>query len=306
MTPGYNSLNDKTRAGFDAAQNAMGYKMVISDVKYTRTIASERKLEIELDITNQGVSPFYYDWPVAFSLLDPKTKTPVYADVFSGVSTMDFLPGEEWNVEEAKFAIEPVTHTISETFTVPENLANGKYLLSVTMIDPAEMVPAARFANTSGVQGGYTGLGYVGLSKKVLFTNYRSSNDCMNDATIRYYKNIGLFALASLGMTAVSEITDDISFSAFEAIPGENSLVIEVEENMRVLSVETVWNDLPSHEIFTSEDGSNWIPAGKVLAGRHETGRNMVDEANVGFVKIVFEEGLTEEILFYILNVYGE
>ncbi len=306
MTPGYNSLNDKTRTGFDAAQNAMGYKMVISDVKYTRNIATERELEIELDITNQGASPFYYDWPVSFSLLDPKTNNPVYSDVFSGVSTMDFLPGEEWDTANAEFAIAPVTHTISETFTIPESLANGKYLLAVTMLDPAGMVPAARFANTSSIQGGYTGLGYVGIAKKVLFTNYRGSNDYMNDSTLCYYQNIGLFASATLGITSISEITDGVSSSAYVATTGENSLVIELEENTKVLSVETVWENLPEYEIFTSEDGITWKPAGRVLAGRNETGRNIVNEEDVGFVKIVFVEGLTEDIRLYTVNVYGE
>ncbi|NLK17226.1 MAG: DUF4832 domain-containing protein [Clostridiales bacterium] len=292
MTPSYTSLRDSAKIGFDVVQSFMGYRMVIGDVKYTKNVTNNA-LNVELDITNKGCSPFYYDWNIALSLLDTKTKQPVYTQVFDNISTMDIMPGEDWDIQQAKFTVPPQTHTLSQTFNIPESIKKGKYILAVTMLDPAGMVPAARFANNTQVKGGYTALGYVGVNKKIWFPeynhflNFSEKNDYANDISIRYYKNLAMF-----------ETFDIVTES------GISSAYIEFDKPYKVMSAETVWNNMPDYELWVSADGENWQKGGNLITAKNNTGRNIISKSNVKYVKLSFEENSTAILKTF--NIYGE
>ena len=82
---------------------------------------------------------------MALSLLDTKTKQPVYTQVFDNVSAMDIMPGEDWDIQQAKFMFRlKLIHC--RKLLIFLKAKKGKYILAVTMLDPAGMVPA-RFAN---------------------------------------------------------------------------------------------------------------------------------------------------------------
>ena len=128
-------------------QKALGYRFVITSAMYPMTVQPGGKLPVSLTVVNTGSAPFYYKWPVQVSLMD-ENRDIVYSD-FIHVDIRNWTPGR--------------TYKIFDTFTVPENLAQGEYIIALAILDPAGFVPSLRFANMNYYYGGYTPLGKIGI-----------------------------------------------------------------------------------------------------------------------------------------------
>jgi len=163
----YNGSDPAVRAGADRLQKAFGYRFVIEEVRYPARVSPGGSMAISFGVSNTGSSPFYYQWPVEVSLLDPATRKPVWQATFDGLDTRKWLPGTQWNDEERRYDTPPAVNRVEGTFDLPADLSAGEYVLALAVLDPAGNLPAARFATTHYYKGGRHPIGRVGMDADI-------------------------------------------------------------------------------------------------------------------------------------------
>lgn len=169
-------------------QKIMGYRFIITDFQYPVRIDNDKPFDISFSVINTGSSPFYYDWPVELSLINPETKDVVWKQVLSTPKISQWLPGDKWNAAKNAYSIPPEKHEISEKISIPKNIPSGKYAIAVSVLDPAGMLPSLRFAVFNYWTGGRHPMGYVGVSEDI--NEYEISmskfDDLQLDKTLKY------------------------------------------------------------------------------------------------------------------------
>lgn len=175
----------------ESLQKAMGYRYLVSDFSYPTKIVANTPFNVSFKVTNTGSSPFYYNWPVEISLLDKVTHEKVWSKVLTGVNISEWMPGDNWNMKTNKYTTPPIANSVSQQITLDQNLPDGEYIIAVSVLDPAGMLPSLRFAVNNYFQGGRHPMGYVGVNKEI--TTYEISKneftDMKNDKTLRYKLN---------------------------------------------------------------------------------------------------------------------
>ena len=140
---------------------------------------------MSFDVTNTGSSPFYYPWPVQVALLDPNTHAPVWTSVLEEVDIRSWLPGDNYEVEVGHYTDAPETNLVSARLNV-EGVPQGEYIVGLTILDPAGMLPSVRFANVEAFQGGYTILGSVGVGCDAAPLGEQDWFDLRDERTLHY------------------------------------------------------------------------------------------------------------------------
>nr|WP_121269635.1 DUF4832 domain-containing protein [Pedobacter schmidteae] len=192
-----NHLGGITWANFDdpvfkknaeILQRSMGYRYVLSEFNYPQNIQKDKPFKIAFKLTNEGSSPFYYNWPVEISLLDAKTKEKVWSKQLNKVNIADWMPGENWSVAEQRYLVKPPLYNIEAELTMDKSIPKGKYIIAISVLDPAGLKPSLRFSNKNYFNGGRHPMGYIGLSEKVkTFTLDASEfNDIQADTSLKY------------------------------------------------------------------------------------------------------------------------
>ncbi len=177
----YDQNNAAAVKGAEEIQKVFGYRFILNEVRF----ALEDSLKLEFDVTNTGSAPFYYNWPVEVSLLDVKTHQPVWKSVFGKADIRDWKPGEKWTDPDwtkvggwseflpdsnwiatgnCKWEKPPQKNTVKENFKV--DIAEGTYILSLAILDPAGNIPGVRFATVNYINGGRHPVGLVDFGKK--------------------------------------------------------------------------------------------------------------------------------------------
>ena len=81
------------------AHAALGYDLAVTQ---TRTIVTDGKTQVSIRLTNRGVAPFYYNWPLEFSLINPQESTPestkTVATTQTDANLPSLLPGQTTEV----------------------------------------------------------------------------------------------------------------------------------------------------------------------------------------------------------------
>ena len=163
----YDQKNLKVRNGAQEVQKAFGYRFILGKVCYPAKISSSRAFEVSFVVRNAGSAPFYYKWPVEISLLDPKTRIPVWKDTFKNIDIRQWLPGDKWNKATKSYDLKPKDYQVEGTFQLPQTVESGEYIIALAILDPAGMVPSVRFAIENYFEGGRHPIGLVGVRKKV-------------------------------------------------------------------------------------------------------------------------------------------
>ncbi|MFA7018497.1 MAG: DUF4832 domain-containing protein [Sphaerochaetaceae bacterium] len=151
-------------------QNALGYTFMVEQSDLPAQIW-QGNLSLSIKIVNKGATPLYYDWPLQVALLDPDTRRPVWSAIWPGIDIRTWLPEDTQSLE----------HTF-RTYDIPD----GQYIVAITILDPAGMVPAVRFANANYFSGGYTPLGIVGVGEKPLRFELTGFDDLASDCSLYY------------------------------------------------------------------------------------------------------------------------
>ena len=179
----YDASDPVAQAGAEELQRTMGYRFILERVRFTPTIR-DGQLFVELTVRNEGSAPFYYNWPLQVSLLNPETREPVWSAQFGDVDIRTWLGGEGWPEPDwvprpnhwAQFAAPdhwaegPLSyetpapaHLAQDSFRV--NLPDGQYILALAILDPASQAPSLRFATTWYFNGGYHPVGLIAMGE---------------------------------------------------------------------------------------------------------------------------------------------
>lgn len=184
----YDQKDPKVRAGAQKVQKALGYRFILDKVCYSAEISSNKAFSVSFAVRNVGSAPFYYNWPVEVSLLDPKTRIPVWRDTSKDLDIRQWLPGDRWNRTTKSYELRPKSYKVDGTFRVPQTVGSGEYVLALAILDPAGMLPSARFAIENYFEGGRHPIGLVGVGKTVRepVLDPASFDDPAEDRTLQY------------------------------------------------------------------------------------------------------------------------
>lgn len=178
--------NDKSvRAGAELVQKAMGYRFVISEVTYPKRIDTDTPFTVSIKVKNTGSSPFYYNWPVEVSLLDPNTKQPVWKKQCVDIDIRDWMPGDQWDDSTDSYAIPAETYTVNQTFLLSD-ISSGEYILALAILDPAGNRPCVRFAINNYYNGGRHPIGKVGINHTIDSFSISGFDDIQSDTSLSY------------------------------------------------------------------------------------------------------------------------
>lgn len=178
----YDRSNEEARAGADLVQQAFGYRYILEKVAFSPSI-TDGTLRVVLHVKNEGSAPFYYDWPVEVSLLNPDDRRVTWKQTFAGANIRDWLPGEGWAAPEwvqtsgwrkytpdpnwidgtPGWTTPPKTYTASGDFK--PSIPTGRYILALAVLDPAGNLPSLRFATSQYFKGGRHPVGIVAVNQ---------------------------------------------------------------------------------------------------------------------------------------------
>jgi hypothetical protein len=153
-------------------QDALGYRFEIKEALYSPRVEPGGRLVLRLRIRNTGASPFYYPWPLQVELLTDDTHRPAWKSLWEGLDLRQWLPDSEVQ--------------IGRSFPLPSDLPAGRYILALAILDPAGMVPSARFAVVNYYNGGRTPLGPVGVSVSPGTEELADFDDLQADRSLYY------------------------------------------------------------------------------------------------------------------------
>ena len=165
----YDKTNPALSINAAKLQKALGYRFVVQNAVYSKSVQQGGKLSLEFTVKNNGSAPFYYKWPVEVSLLD-NHKIPVWKGTVN-TDIRAWLPGNSvW--------------TASGEWTVPATVAAGTYTLAIAALDPAGNTPALRFANKNYYRGGRMPLGKIGIGQQPDTSDLGAFDSLYSDRTL--------------------------------------------------------------------------------------------------------------------------
>lgn len=183
----YDQGNETVSAGAELVQKALGYRFVLPEVTYPKRIDADTALTVSFKVKNTGSSPLYYNWPVEVSLLDAKTKQPVWKSCYTDLDIRNWMPGDKWDDEKDAYAVPPELYTVSQSFVV-SGVPSGEYIMSLAILDPAGGRPSVRFAIKNYFNGGRHPLGRVGVNQEIDSFTVSEFDDVQSDESLSYDK----------------------------------------------------------------------------------------------------------------------
>ena len=174
----YDRTNIEAQAGADLIQQAFGYRYILEKVSFNPQLV-DGNLQVSLQVRNTGSAPFYYDWPLEASLLNPADGSVVWKGKFSGVDIREWLPGEGWTAPEWEknkphpnwvsqgtpgWTKPPKSYVASGSFK--SDVPTGRYILALAVLDPAGDLPSLRFATSQYLNGGRHPVGMVTVNQR--------------------------------------------------------------------------------------------------------------------------------------------
>lgn len=181
----YNPDDPEVAAGAELMQKALGYRFVITEVHYPEQIHTDSLFSVSLKVRNTGSSPFYYDWPVEISLLDPHTRKTVWKQRCTDIDIRNWLPGDQWDESNNGYAIPAKTFIENQSLLFSGDFS-GEYILAIAVLDPAGNLPAVRFAIRNYFNGGRHPIGIIGVNKAPEAHIISGFDDIQSDTTLMY------------------------------------------------------------------------------------------------------------------------
>ncbi|MGC9343012.1 MAG: DUF4832 domain-containing protein [Bacteroidales bacterium] len=181
----YDHSDEKVREGAEMLQKVMGYRFVITEVTFPKSLNTGSGFPVFFKVKNTGSSPFYYNWPVEVSLLDPETKQPVWKEQYSNVDIRTWMPGEEWDSDTDSYNVPAKEYTVAQKFDVPD-IPPGEYILALSILDPAGNRPGVRFAIRNYFKGGRHPVGRIGINQSIDSHEISGFDDIYIDRSLSY------------------------------------------------------------------------------------------------------------------------
>ena len=181
----------EVRAGAEEVQKAFGYRFVINSFSFDRRADPDGSLGIAFSVINTGSAPFYEDWPLEFSLLDPDTGDLVWRTLLDGVDIRQWLPGDDWDKDNNVYLEPPLVNEVEVNVTLPgvSRLPAGEYIAALAVVDPIGQKPSLRFAINNYLNGGRHPLGRVGIGLDIAGNHFLDNaffDNSMQDDRLPY------------------------------------------------------------------------------------------------------------------------
>ena len=122
--------NGSLQSGLDQALSIIGYRIYIDHVQMPSVIRLGNKLDIQFVFSNDGIAPFYSNWPSRIFIFDQNGN--VIETYPIDLELPEILPGV-FHYAEANIPI--------------NNLENGSYGIGLAILDPLTNQPSVKFAN---------------------------------------------------------------------------------------------------------------------------------------------------------------
>jgi hypothetical protein len=187
----YNQDDPTVRAGAEEVQKAFGYRFVIPHFCWGQRAEPDGSLHLLFSVINTGSAPFYEDWPLEFSLLDPDTGDLVWKTLLEGVDIRQWLPGDNWDEGNDVYLDPPLANEVDVNVTLPgfSRLPEGEYIAALAIVDPIGQKPSLRFAVNNYLNGGRHPLGRVGIGLDTAGNHFLDNtffDDPMQDEQLSY------------------------------------------------------------------------------------------------------------------------
>jgi hypothetical protein len=187
----YNQDDPTVRAGAEEVQKAFGYRFVIPHFCWGQRAEPDGSLHLLFSVINTGSAPFYEDWPLEFSLLDPDTGDLVWKTLLEGVDIRQWLPGDNWDEGNDVYLDPPLANEVDVNVTLPgfSRLPEGEYIAALAIVDPIGQKPSLRFAVNNYLNGGRHPLGRVGIGLDTEGNHFLDNtffDDPMQDEQLSY------------------------------------------------------------------------------------------------------------------------
>ncbi len=182
----YDKMDEKACEGAALIQKALGYRFVIKEASYPARINMGQTFCVSFQVKNTASSPFYYNWPVELSLLNPFNRQVIWKCRFESLDIRRWLPGDRWNSDEGRYDVEAEVNTVIGEFVLPSEIPSGEYILALALIDPSGDLPSARFAIENYYNGGRHPIGKVGIGIDIENYAVKAFDDIQGDWILRY------------------------------------------------------------------------------------------------------------------------
>lgn len=118
------------RSVFDYIRDHLGYRLELQQLNIEGAPSIGKKISFDLSLINRGFSTLFNEHPVYFVLIDQENQV---TEFITDTDVNDFQP---YNPDDKN--CEPLLHHIKGEFTIPQNLAKGKYKLGLWIPDGSE------------------------------------------------------------------------------------------------------------------------------------------------------------------------
>lgn len=239
----------------DAMMKKMGYRFVITSVTHSNIAAKGVSLPISMTINNKGVAPFYYNWPLEFSLADSNGNiVPGSKTLATNVDIRNWLPG--------------VTN-IQSSVKIPSDLPNGTYTLCVAILDPDTNNPGVDFAIRGKRADRRYALGSITMMSGSSPTPTPDpAGGITIDGNVSDWVSISPVATASGQPATTLKVTDDANYLYF-LVQGSNlgpnyEFFIDADNNSETGYVDNTWSSagidylVENGTLFRSNSRISW------------------------------------------------
>ncbi|MDD3588602.1 MAG: DUF4832 domain-containing protein, partial [Thermoguttaceae bacterium] len=155
----YNGTDPKVHQGAEEVQKAFGYRFIIKKFSCPRKIEFDKPFPVEFSVVNTGSAPLYENRPIEFSLLDPKTRKPVWKTILNGDCDLrSWLPGDDWDETNNLYRVPAKEYSVRVNLSLSSSngtpVPQGQYIAALAVLDPIGLEPNLRFAIRNYFSGG--------------------------------------------------------------------------------------------------------------------------------------------------------
>jgi len=137
-------LDAAERRNLDVFLKTIGYRFAVAAAAYPALWTPGGEAEVEIDVRNDGIAPFYYDWPLELALVDAQGR--IAHRHLASEDIREWMPG---------------SRSFRERLAVPAGLPTGAYTLTIAILDPATDRPGVDWAMAGRRGDGRYSLGTV-------------------------------------------------------------------------------------------------------------------------------------------------
>ncbi len=137
---------DSINTNASRMQMEFGYRFVLSDFTCNARVEPGALFDFSFKVKNTASAPFYYKWPLALLIIDETTRQIKEKITIHNVDISKWLPGDKYSYTTRTYQTAPQNYAVKGTVKIPSDLAKGRYLIGITILEPSTLKPGIFFA----------------------------------------------------------------------------------------------------------------------------------------------------------------